>query len=321
MPLFMGGGGKSLTQPIKELCYNYEDKCTLEEGKEESVIIGIKHYRQLQQKELILNRNSWFIYISDIDDFDKFFDDPTQRIENLTSNGGEIEIKPKRDTGVIVRVEDLKGSKITFEINISSKVDEGYSTLESLVGGNEYHIVPRDNYSKKGSDIIQVKSKDDKTKIYLKLSNKSVKDLKKYYSIKENNGKAKFFSWNHVVYNFNPLDPEYGEDPLSLKDNKEYIPKETDFGIYSYKPIIRKYYLLRDATEEEKNEFIKGIFELEHFLQDVKEQLNIDTETKYIEEIKGILQELKNLKHKHAGKHYFEIHELLFDKLKKLPIN
>lgn len=153
------------------------------------------------------------------------------------------------------------------------------------------------------------------------MSNKSVKDLKKYYSIKENNGKANFFSWNHVVYNFNPLDPEYGEDPLSLKDNKEYIPKETDFGIYSYKPIIRKYYLLRDATEEEKNEFIKGIFELEHFLQDVKEQLNIDTETKYIEEIKGILQELKNLKHKHAGKHYFEIHELLFDKLKKLPIN
>lgn len=141
--------GVKLTQPIKELCYNYEDKCTLEEGKEESVIIGIKHYRQLQQKELILNRNSWFIYISDIDDFDKFFDDPTQRIENLTSNGGEIEIKPKRDTGVIVRVEDLKGSKITFEINISSKVDEGYSTLESLVGGNEYHIVPRDNYSKK----------------------------------------------------------------------------------------------------------------------------------------------------------------------------
>lgn len=320
MPLFMGVG-KSLTQPIKELCYNYEDKCTLEEGKEGSVIIGIKHYRQLQQKELILNRNSRFIYISDIDDFDKFFDDPTQRIENLTSNGGEIEIKPKRDTGVIVRVEDLKGSKITFEINISSKVDEGYSTLESLVGGNEYHIVPRDNYSKKGSDIIQVKSKDDKTKIYLKLSNKSVKDLKNYYSIKENNGKAKFFSWNHVVYNFNPLYPEYGEDPLSLKDNKEYIPKETDFGIYSYKPIIRKYYLLRDATEEEKNEFIKGIFELEHFLQDVKEQLNIDTEIKYIEEIKGILQELKNLKHKHAGKHYFEIHELLFDKLKKLPIN
>lgn len=53
-----GGGGKSLTQPIKELCYNYEDKCTLEEGKEGSVIIGIKHYRQLQQKELILNRNS-----------------------------------------------------------------------------------------------------------------------------------------------------------------------------------------------------------------------------------------------------------------------
>lgn len=84
------------------------------------------------------------------------------------------------------------------------------------------------------------------------MSNKSVKDLKNYYSIKENNGKAKFFSWNHVVYNFNPLDPEYGEDPLSLKDNKEYIPKETDFGIYSYKPIIRKYYLLRDATEEEK---------------------------------------------------------------------
>lgn len=52
------GGGKSLTQPIKELCYNYEDKCTLEEGKEGSVIIEIKHYRQLQQKELILNRNS-----------------------------------------------------------------------------------------------------------------------------------------------------------------------------------------------------------------------------------------------------------------------
>lgn len=67
---------------------------------------------------------------------------------------------------------------------------------------------------------------------------------------------------------------------------------------------------------KKKKRVYKGDIWIRTFLQDVKEQLNIDTETKYIEENKGILQELKNLKHKHAGKHYFEIHELLFDKLK-----
>lgn len=297
----------------------------MEEGEKVSEIISFNENVGTDQKELILNKNSLFKDIADIHkselNLDIFSYPPYHNINNLTSNGGEIEIEHKNVGGILLSVDELNGNEITFKINVSSSANAGYLTLENFLNGNYNQDLSMDYYLAKGSDVIYVESKDDKTKSYLKLSDKSIKDLKNYYSIKENKGKPKFFSRNVVINDFNSLNSDY-KNILAFKDNKEYIPKEIDFGLYSYKPIIRKYYLLRDTTEEEKDEFIKGIYDLRYFLNCTKDQLNGDTEAEYIKEIEDILQELTNLEEndKYKRKHYFERHELLSDKLKKLPL-
>ncbi|WP_392445407.1 autotransporter outer membrane beta-barrel domain-containing protein [Sneathia vaginalis] len=169
-------------------------------------------------------------------------------ISSLNSNNGKIEIKHTLDnSGALLAIgegeediNDISGNKITFKINVSSKSSEITSLgLCPGIHGLTSSSTLMDFISKKGTDFITIMAlKNTNTKLYLELSDKSIKDLKQFYLVDKHTDLIPFsFSFS--------------------KSNIQYLPKSEINPMYikSYTPIIKKINIF-DLSQKEKDEII-----------------------------------------------------------------
>lgn len=168
-------------------------------------------------------------------------------ISSLNSNNGKIEIKHTLDnSGALLSIgegkediNDISGNEITFKINVSSK-SKGITGLELCPAPtSDDPIILMDFISAKGTDFICINSlKNTNTKLYLELSDKSIKDLKQFYLVDKHTDLIPFsFSFS--------------------KSNIQYLPKSEINPMYikSYTPIIKKINIF-DLSQKEKDEII-----------------------------------------------------------------
>lgn len=169
-------------------------------------------------------------------------------IKNLVSNNGKIEIKHLTDNGGILLgmdeyeegVNNISGDEITFKINVSSKSSE-ITSLGLCPGIHELDASSTlmDFISKKGTDFIIIKVlKNNKTKLYLELSDESIKDLKQFYLVDKHT--------DLIPFSFS-----------TLKNNIQYLSKVEINPMYikSYAPIIKKFNVF-DLSPKEKDDVI-----------------------------------------------------------------
>ena len=169
-------------------------------------------------------------------------------ISSLNSNNGKIEIKHTLDnSGALLAIgegkediNDISGNEITFKINVSSKSSEITSLgLCPGIHGLTSSSTLMDFISKKGTDFITIMAlKNTNTKLYLELSDKSIKDLKQFYLVDKHT--------DLIPFSFS----------LS-KSNIQYLPKSEINPMYikSYTPIIKKFNVF-DLSPKEKDDVI-----------------------------------------------------------------
>lgn len=169
-------------------------------------------------------------------------------ISSLNSNNGKIEIKHITDNGGILLgideyeegVNNISGDGITFKINVSSKSSEITSLgLCPGIHGLTSSSTLMDFISKKGTDFITIMAlKNTNTKLYLELSDESIKDLKQFYLVDKHT--------DLIPFSFS-----------TLKNNIQYLSKDEINPMYikSYAPIIKKFNVF-DLSPKEKDDVI-----------------------------------------------------------------
>ena len=137
-------------------------------------------------------------------------------------------------------VNNISGDGITFKINVSSKSSE--ITSLGLCPGIHVPDASRtlmDFISKKGTDFIYITVlKNTNTKLYLELSDESIKDLKQFYLVDKHT--------DLIPFSFS-----------TLKNNIQYLSKDEINPMYikSYAPIIKKFNVF-DLSPKEKDDVI-----------------------------------------------------------------
>lgn len=236
--------------------YEFRDEYSLKENQQNDFILDPNtyadngnHFSFYNVVNLAPNSKMNFIVKTNYNDPNCGFSYPSLvEISSLNSNNGKIEIKHTLDnSGALLAIgegeediNDISGNKITFKINVSSKSSEITSLgLCPGIHGLTSSSTLMDFISKKGTDFITIMAlKNTNTKLYLELSDKSIKDLKQFYLVDKHT--------DLIPFSFS----------LS-KSNIQYLPKSEINPMYikSYTPIIKKINIF-DLSQKEKDEII-----------------------------------------------------------------
>lgn len=236
--------------------YEFRDEYSLKENQQNDFILDPNtyadngnHFSFYNVVNLAPNSKMNFIVKTNYNDPNCGFSYPSLvEISSLNSNNGKIEIKHTLDnSGALLAIgegeediNDISGNKITFKINVSSKSSEITSLgLCPGIHGLTSSSTLMDFISKKGTDFITIMAlKNTNTKLYLELSDESIKDLKQFYLVDKHT--------DLIPFSFS-----------TLKNNIQYLSKDEINPMYikSYAPIIKKFNVF-DLSPKEKDDVI-----------------------------------------------------------------
>lgn len=280
---------------------------SLEENKTDNFVFNINNEQCADNQvftfgkvELGPNSKMNFIVKTNYNDPCRLLSPFLAEITSLVSNNGKIEIKHILDNGGALlgiteqeeNINNISGNEVTFKINASSKVKGLVKIVDYpiIYGYNDDNRII-DNILNKGSDFIYIASHiNANTKLYLELSDKTIKDLKQFYLVDKHTDLIPFSistdninfltkdkinsmyikAYAPIIKKINILNlPQKEKDEIVYKTIKFLVKiHDTDrnydsnyFSFYNYIPEHIKNAVinndLNSITEDEKNEFIK----------------------------------------------------------------